>query len=133
MAQRRTEIERVRERFRTSGFDHPNATFRNDNEISVVLGQILEGAVRSGILWDILRGGFGTRPSRGRPEFGAPTFPFPFPMPGGGEGARGGEWRQPGTRGGWTPPFEFPSGGGSGNDGGSNDSGNDNFSTGGSF
>jgi chromosome segregation ATPase len=128
MAGRRTEVERVRDRFRTSGYDHPNATFRNDNEIAVVLGQILEGAVRSGILWDILRGGFGTRAPRGRPDFGSPTFPFPFPMPGGGEGARGGEWRQPGTRGGWSPPFDFPSGGGG--DGG-NDS--DGFSTGGRF
>lgn len=127
MADRRIEVEKVRERFRASGYDHPNATFGNGNEIGVVLGQILEGAVRSGILWDILRGGFGTRPGRGRPDFGAPTFPFPFPMPGGGEGARGGEWRQPGTRGGWTPPS--PSGGGS-ND---NDSGGDGFSTGGSF
>ena len=132
MAQRRTEVEQVRERFRTSGYDHPNATFSNNNAIGVVLGQILEGAVRSGILWDIVRGGFNTRPSRGRPDFGTPTFPFPFPMPGGGEGARGGEWRQPGTRGGWTPPSEFPSGGGGGG-GSDNDSGNDGFSTGGSF
>ena len=126
LAGRRTEVERVRDRFRTSGFDHPNATFRNESEIGAVLGQILEGAVRSGILWDILRGGFGTRPSRGRPDFGNPTFPFPFPMPGGGEGAQGGEWRQPGTRGGWSPPFELP--GDSDRDGG-----NDGFSTGGSF
>ena len=108
LATSRTDVERVRDRFRSSGYDHPNATFRNNGEIGVILGQILEGAVRSGILWDLLRGGFGTRPSRGRPDFGSPTFPFPFPMPGGGqEGARGGEWREPGTRGGWT-------GGGSG-------------------
>ena len=133
MASRRTEVEQVRERFRTSGFDHPNATFRNENEIGVVLGQILEGAVRSGILWDILRGGFGTRPGRGRPDFGSPTFPFPFPMPGGGEGARGGEWRQPGTRGGWSPPFPSGGGGGGGGGGNDNDSGGDGFSTGGSF
>ena len=130
MADRRTEVEKVRERFRSSGFDHPNATFRNESEIGTVLGQILEGAIRSGILWDLLRGGFGTRPSRGRPDFGSPTFPFPFPMPGGGEGARGGEWRQPGTRGGWTPPFPTGSGGGGGRD---SDSGDDGFSTGGSF
>ena len=125
LAGRRTEVEQVRDRFRNSGYDHPNATFQNNSEISVVLGQILEGAVRSGILWDLLRGGFGARPSRGRPDFGAPTFPFPFPMPGGGEGARGGEWREPGTRGGWPPPFGG-GGGGSKND-------DDNFSTGGSF
>lgn len=136
LAKRRVEVERVRDRFQTSGFDHPNATFRNDHDISNILGQILEGAVRSGILWDLLRAGFGTRGPRGRPDFGAPTFPFPFPLPGGGsEGARGGEWREPGTRGGWTPPFDFPSGGG-GNSGGSSSSGggdDDGFSTGGSF
>ncbi len=131
LAERRSDVEKVRDRFRTSGFDHPNATFRNDSEIAGVLVQILEGVVRSGILSDILRGGFGTRPSRGRPDFGSPTFPCPFPMPGGGEGARGGEWREPGTRGGWTPPFELPSGGGGG--GSDNDSGGDGFSTGGSF
>lgn len=133
LAQRRNEVERVRDRFRSSGYDHPNARFGNENEIGRVLAQILEGAVRSGILWDLLRGGFGTRPSRGRPDFGTPTFPFPFPMPGGGEdGARGGEWREPGTRGGWSiPPIDFPSGRGGG--GGSNDSGGDDFSTGGRF
>ena len=97
--------------------------------------QILEGVVRSGILWDLLRGGFGTRPSRGRPDFGSPTFPFPFPMPGGGEdGARGGEWREPGTRGGWSiPPLDFPSGGGGGGSSGGGGGGDDGFSTGGSF
>ncbi len=128
IAERRGEVERVRERFRTSGYDHPNATFRNNNEIGVVLGQILEGVVRSGILWDILRGGFGTRRPRGRPDFGSPTFPFPFPMPGGGEGARGGEWRQPGTRGGWKPPS-----GRKRDDDDDDDDDDDNFSTGGRF
>ena len=34
---RRAEVEGVRDRFRRSGFDHPNATFRNDSEIAVVL------------------------------------------------------------------------------------------------
>lgn len=125
LAERRGEVERVRDRFRTSGYDHPNATFRNDNQITEVLGQILVGVVRSGILWDILRGGFGTRPSRGRPDFGSPTFPFPFPMPGGGDGARGGEWREPGTRGGWTPPIDIG--------GGDRRNDDDNFSTGGRF
>jgi hypothetical protein len=109
LAQRRIEVESVRDRFRNSGFDHPNATFGNDIDIGNVLGQILEGAVRSGILWDLLREGFGTRRPRGRRDFGSPTFPFPFPLPGGGDdGARGGQWREPQTRGGWTPPFDFP-------------------------
>ena len=135
LARRRQEVEQVRDRFRSVGYDHPNVTFGNDGQLGAVLGQILEGAVRSGILWDLLRGGFGTRPSSGRPDFGAPSFPFPFPMPGGGsDGARGGEWRQPGTRGGWSPPFEFPSGGGGGSgSGGSSRKDDDGFSTGGSF
>src|SRR5262249_34355566 len=81
LADRRIEVERVRDRFRGSGYDHPSATFRNESEIGNVLGQVLEGVVRSGILWDILRGGFSTRPARGRPDFGSPTFPFPFPVP----------------------------------------------------
>lgn len=122
LAQRRVDMEQVRDRFRTSGYDHPNATFGNESEIGKILAQVIEGVVRSGVLWDVLRGGFGTRPSRGRPDFGAPTFPFPFPMPGGGDGARGGEWRRPDTRGGWTSPSPGPS---------NNDS--DDFRTGGSF
>jgi hypothetical protein len=131
LARRRVEVEGVRDRFRNSGFDHPNATFRNDSDIAVVLGQILEGVVRSGILWDLLRAGFGTRQSRTRPDFGSPTFPFPFPMPGGGgEGARGGQWREPQTRGGWTAPDDFPT---LPSSGGGDDRGSDDFSTGGSF
>jgi hypothetical protein len=134
LAQRRSDVERVRDRFRSSGYDHPNARFGNENEIGRVLAQILEGAVRSGILWDLLRGGFGTKPSRGRPDFGSPTFPFPFPMPGGGEdGARGGEWREPGTRGGWSiPPIGFPSRRRSDDDDDDDDD-DDRFSTGGRF
>jgi hypothetical protein len=122
LAQRRVDVENVRDRFRSSGYDHPNATFGNENEIGKILAQVIEGVVRSGILWDLLRGAFGTRRSRGRPDFGAPTFPFPFPMPGGGDGARGGEWRQPDTRGGWSSPSPGPP---------RNDS--DEFKTGGSF
>ena len=140
LAQRRLEIEAVRDRFRTSGFDHPNVQFGNERDIGGILGQVLEGAVRSGILWDLLRGGFSTRPSSGQPGFGSPTFPFPFPRPGGGavdgnEGARGGEWRKPGTNGGWSPPFDSGGGGGSGRDDSSGGSGsnNDDFSTGGTF
>jgi hypothetical protein len=110
LAERRLEVERARARFRDSGYDHPNVVFGNDIDIGRVLGQILEGAVRSGMLWDILRGGFGTRPARGRPEFGTPTFPFPFPMPGGGDnGPSGGGWRIPETQGGWFPPASSPS------------------------
>ena len=140
LAQRRLEVEGVRDRFRTSGFDHPNVQFGNERDIGGVLGQVLEGAVRGGILWDLLRGGFSTRAPSGQPGFGSPTFPFPFPRPGGGsvgcnEGTRGGEWRTPGTNGGWSPPFDI-GGGGSGRDdssSGGSGSNNDDFSTGGTF
>lgn len=128
LATRRLDVERVRDRFRSAGYDHPNARFGNEIEIGQILAQILEGVVRSGILWDILRGGFSTRPSRNQPDFGQPTFPFPFPMPGGGrDDTRGGEWREPGTRGGWSPPpLDAPS-----SSGGSDDSGG--FTTGETF
>jgi len=127
VAQRRGEVESVRDRFRGAGYDHPNATFGNGEEIGRMLAAILEGVVRSGILWDLIRGGFRTRGYRGNPDFGSPSFPFPFPMPGGGStGPSGGGWREPTSQGGWFPP----SGDGGGDSGGSRDDG---FSTGGSF
>ena len=108
LAKKRLEVENVRDRFRSSGYDHPHVTFGNDNDIGRILSSILEGAVRSGILWDVIRGGFSTRGPRGRPEFGSPSFPFPFPIPGGGDrGPRGGGWREPSSQGGWFPPAEF--------------------------
>ncbi len=131
LAQRRIEVETTRERFRSAGYDHPHATFGNDTDIGRVLGQILEGAVRSGVLWDVIRGGFSTRTPRGRPDFGTPSFPFPFPIPGGGSnGPSGGGWREPESRGGWFPPKDSGSGGG-GDSGSRSDDGD--FSTGGTF
>ena len=128
LAQRRTEVERVRDRFRTAGYDHPNTTFGNETDIADALKSILGGVVRSGILWDILRQGYGSRPRRGRPGFGAPSFPFPFPMPGGGTiGSAGGGWREPSSGGGWSP---LPGPGGGGRD---RDDDDDRFTTGGSF
>lgn len=126
LADRRLEVEQVRDRFRGAGYDHPQATFGNDNQIGTILAQVLEGVVRSGILWDVIRGGFGTRPPRGRPDFGEPGFQLPFPMPGGGStGPSGGGWREPESQGGWFPP----SGGGRSDD----DDDDDGFKTGGSF
>jgi hypothetical protein len=123
VALRRAEVERTRERFRTSGYDHPHATFGNESDISRVLQDILSGVLRSGLLWDVLNGGFGYRRPRGNPDFGSPTFPFPFPIPGGtGRTASGGEWRNPSSEGGWRP-------GGDRSDSGRDDG----FTTGGSF
>lgn len=126
LARRRTEVEQVRDRFRTAGYDHPNTTFGNESDITNALKDILGGAVRSGVLWDLLRRGYSSRPRRSRSTFGAPSFPFPFPMPGGGTiGSAGGGWREPSSGGGWSP-LPGPGGGGSRDD-------DDRFTTGGSF
>ncbi|MBX9588981.1 MAG: hypothetical protein K2X43_06740 [Hyphomonadaceae bacterium] len=125
LARRRLEVQQVRDRFRGAGYDHPHATFGNDGDIAEVLRRVLQGAASSGVLWDLLRGGYRYRGPRGRPDFGAPTFPFPFPIPGGGGGGGswGGGWREPSSRGGWSPREDTPDG--SGDD--------DRFTTGGSF
>lgn len=106
IAERRLEVERARDRFRKSGYDHPDATFDNDFDLERILGQILGGAVTGSVLWDLLRAGFGLRRPRGRPRSGGLSFPFPFPvpMPGRQEESRGGDWRRPEARGGWRPP-----------------------------
>lgn len=126
LARRRLEVEQVRDRFRGAGYDHPHTTFGNDIDIAEVLKGIVGGAIRSGVLWDLLRQGYGYRAPRGRPDFGAPNFPFPFPIPGGGRvDSPGGGWREPKSSGGW-----WPTGGSS--SGGSRDD-DDRFTTGGSF
>jgi hypothetical protein len=125
LAQRRLEVQQVRDRFRGAGYDHPNATFGNDGDIADVLGRVIEGAVNSGVLWDLLRGGYRYRGPRGRPDFGAPNFPFPFPIPGGGTtSSSGGGWREPSSRGGWSPREDYPD---------RSDGDDDRFTTGGSF
>jgi hypothetical protein len=117
LAKRRIEIERVRDRFRGAGYDHPHGTFGNDTAIADALGRMLGGSIGGQVLWEILQGGYSTRGPAGRPDFGYPTSPFPFPIPGGGSsGPWGGEWRDPSSRGSWSP-----------------DSGSDDFKTGGSF
>jgi hypothetical protein len=143
IAERRAEAETVRERFRGAGYDHPHARFGNEVDIGTILGSLLEGAVRSGVVWDVIRGGFSTRGpfDRGNMGMGGGGFggsgggglPFPFPIPGGGDsGPRGGGWRIPDSQGGW-----FPTGGGGGNGGDSSGGGSSNsddgFSTGESF
>ncbi len=123
LARRRDEVQQVRDRFRSAGYDHPYAGFDNDNAIADALKQVLAGAA-GGILWDLLRGSYSYRGPRGQRDAGLPELPFPFPIPGGGgRGWSGGGWREPSSRGDWSP--EAPSGGSSGDD--------DRFTTGGSF
>jgi hypothetical protein len=125
LARRRGEVQQVRDRFRSSGYDHPYAGFDNDNAIGDALKQVLAGAA-GGILWDLLRGGYSYRGPRGQRDAGSPNLPFPFPVPGGGSrGSSGGGWREPSSRGDWSPGDDAPSGGSGGDD--------DRFTTGGSF
>ena len=122
LSRRRAEIEEVRQKFRRTGYDHPQSTFENDGDIGSVLGNVLKGAVRSGVLWDLMRQGHRARPSRGSADFGGSDFPFPFPTSGGGAtDARGGEWRNPSTSGGWSRERS------------GSQRGSDGFSTGGAF
>ena len=124
LSRRRAEVEQVRDKFRRTGYDHPQTTFENEGAISDTLSNILEGVVRSGVLWDLLRQGYKPRPTRGSPDFGGNSFPFPFPLPDGSSGrgsSRGDDWREPSSRGSWSP-----GGGGSRSD-------DDDFTTGGSF
>jgi hypothetical protein len=122
LSRRRSEMEQVREQFRRTGYDHPRSTFNNDGDIADLLKGMLQGAVRSGALWDILQNGHRSRPTRGSTDFGRPDFPLPFPLPGGNTNdSAGGGWRNPSSRGGWSPRPPQPS---------ANDT---DFSTGGSF
>lgn len=126
LAVRRVEVERARGQLRGSGYDHPDVVFRNDNQIADAIEQIARGVIRSGILWDLLRAGYGTRGRRYNRRFGNPSLPFPFPLPGpGDDGPRGGGWREPSSSGGWEPDWGGGGGGSGGND--------DDFKTGGSF
>jgi hypothetical protein len=114
LAKRRIDIERVRDRFRGAGYDHPRGTFGNDRDIADALGRTVAGTIAGQILWEILKGGYSTRGPSGRPDFGDPSSPFPVPG-GGRNGPWGGEWRDPSSRGGWTPDpqdDDFKTGGG---------------------
>ena len=122
LSRRRAEIEEVRQKFRSTGYDHPQSTFQNDGDIGSALGNVLKGVVRSGVLLDLMRQGHRARPSRGSADFGGSDFPFPFPTSGGGAtDARGGEWRNPSTSGGWSRERS------------GSQRGSDSFSTGGAF
>jgi DNA repair exonuclease SbcCD ATPase subunit len=126
LARRRAEVQQVRDRFRNAGYDHPYGGFDNDNAISDGLKQVLAGAAGS-ILWELLRGGYSNRGPRGGRDGG--MSPFPFPIPGRDEGRdrgwSGGGWREPSSRGDWSPGEDSSPGGSRDDD--------DRFTTGGSF
>jgi hypothetical protein len=147
LAERRADVERTRERFQRSGYDHPNATFGNERVIAEVLGGILAGALKGSVLWDTLRGGYSNRPPRSRPDFGG-GFPFPIPGPWNQDkdsgSVWGDGWRNPGSAGPWAPRKDDDDdddddrkrggwGGSWGGGGRKGDDDDDNFSTGGRF
>lgn len=123
LARRRTDVEQTRDRFRRAGYDHPNATFGNENEIAEMLKSVLAGGA-GGLLWDLLRGGYSYRPPRSPPEFGGPTFPFPQPRSG--HSDPGERWREPSSRGTWSWDDDSRSRGGGWSGGGGSD---DSFTT----
>jgi regulator of replication initiation timing len=128
LSERRASVEDARERFRRSGYDHPHATFGNDRVIADVLGGVISGALKGGLLWDALRGGYSNRPPASRPDFGGGS---PFPMPGGWGGGSPGSvsgdgWRQPDSQGSWAPSEPADQGSYGGQD-------SDQFTTGGKF
>ncbi len=112
IAHRRSEVETVRERFRDTGYDHPNVVFSNNSMIGDLLSGILRGAVQGAILWDTLERSHEVRYPRNS-DFGG-GISFPMPRSGGG---------------GWSPG----SGGGSWSGGGGGGRGGGGFSTGGGF
>jgi uncharacterized membrane protein YgcG len=119
---RRVELERVRQQFRSNGYDHPDVVFGNDRAVGEVIGGVIGGVLRSPDLWRILQQGYGRRPRRADPVFGGgPRFPLPGPFDDG--GGRGGGFG--GGSGGFSTGGGFGGGGGGGGGGG--------FRTGGSF
>jgi hypothetical protein len=119
LARRRTDVEQTRDRFRRSGYDHPNATFGNNNEIAELLKSVLAGGA-GGLLWDLLRSGYSYRPPRSPPDFGGPGFPFPQPRSR--RSDPGERWREPSSRGSWSWEDNGKSSGGWSDSGGSDDS-----------
>ncbi|MEJ1157677.1 hypothetical protein [Prosthecomicrobium sp. N25] len=91
LANRRVELEGVRDDFRRQGYDHPQVTFGNERIIGEMIGGIIGGVLRSPDLWRVLRDGYGRRPRRADPGYGGgPRFPLPGPFDGGFGGGFGG-------------------------------------------
>jgi hypothetical protein len=120
IAQRRAEIERERDEFRSRGYDNPWGSFGNEQILGQVLGGILGGMLGGTVLRDTLRDGYRRRESPWDADYGG--FPLPTEDQGGWSGgSSGGPWGDI-TDGLW-------GGGGGGDD----SFGGDGFRTGGTF
>jgi uncharacterized membrane protein YgcG len=120
LSRRRTEIEGLRDRFRSEGYDHPNVVFSNNSMLGNLLGEVLKGAIQGAILWDAIRRGHEVRyPRRDDMWGGGGGVSFPMPR------RRGGGWSPGSGGGGWSGGGGFRTGGGSGGGGGFRTGGGD--------
>ena len=85
MAKKRTELERTRDSFRTSGYNNPRGEFINGAVIGSILTEVLRGATSGRSLDDALRQGYRQRPPRTGGRFGGGLS---FPGSGGGSRPR---------------------------------------------
>jgi hypothetical protein len=120
LAQRRVEIERVRDNSRRQGYDNPFGTFQNGSVIGDVIGGVLSGALRGAILDQVLREGYRERSHHWEPDFGnrgSGGGGLNFPNWGGGSPGGGGSSSGSGT--GWSGNWSDWIGSGSGSGGSS--------------
>ena len=91
LARKRTELERSRDGFRSSGYDNPRGEFVNGAIIGSIITEILRGAMSGGSLDDALGKGYRRREPRAGGSFGGGLrfprgggMPKPPSMPRGG-------------------------------------------------
>ena len=122
LSRRRSEMEQVRGRFRSTGYDHPRSTFDNERQHRRCAQRRAGGSgQKRGALGCAAQELPATHHAR---QHGLRRVELPLPVSAAwrrGPDATGGDWRNPSSRGGWGPR---PSG---------SRSDDDKFSTGGSF
>jgi hypothetical protein len=116
------ELESTRKEFKARRYDNPRSGFSDGAMVGVVLGELLNGALKSKSLWDVLEQQQRPQRRRSRPDFGSGGFGRGTPW-GGNAPQRGPSHR--GRSGGGFGGGGFSTGGGFG--------GGDNFRTGGGF
>ncbi|NBN77193.1 hypothetical protein GWI72_02800 [Microvirga tunisiensis] len=115
LSRRRDELTKVATQFRQNGYDDWDSTFKDDNLTTVLLGELVKGAITGADYWARAKRSHSRKPSSRR------QGGLPGGLQGGFGGGSGG-----GSGGGWGGGF----GGGSG---GGNRSGGDGFRTGETF
>lgn len=72
--QRLSELETMRTEFKRRRYDHPSLGFSDGALVGVVLGNLLDGALKSDALWDVLERQQRYKRGRSRPDFGSGGF-----------------------------------------------------------